>query len=57
MNIQQLGQKLQAYPALVAALHSLIAFGLTGNVNVDGHALGALKGQAEQALLQAGEQL
>lgn len=57
MNIQELGQKLQAYPALVAALRSFIALGLTGDVNVDGPALGDLKGRAERALIQAGEQL
>ena len=55
MNIQELGQKLQSYPALIKALKAAVALGFTGNETEDSAALLAMKTLAMEALSQAGE--
>jgi len=43
-----------AIPDMVKAMKQVIAFGLTGNIEVDGAALGALKSQLMKALMEGG---
>lgn len=47
-------QAVQAVPDMVAAMKRVIAFGLTGDINIDGAALGALKGELMKALMEGG---
>lgn len=47
-------EAVQAIPDMVKAMKQVIAFGLTGDINIDGAALGALKGQLMKALMEGG---